>query len=391
MRPGRRPRAETGGAIGSGCEENDDGLSAGWRESVAGAAEDALGRLVSDRIYGVGGQAAVYVDGALVADVAAGVTGSGIPMRSDHLHHGFCMLKPLPFLVLAAVVEGAGFGPDDPLDEMAEMPDWCPGGLTVRTLASHEAGLGRTSAWQWFMTRPSSRAGLLARIGEDREPAYSDWVGPLVADCAIERLAGRRAADHCVEVVLEPRGLAEGIVFSRPGEGMPGGSRLQCTVTGLPRRAAPTLSTSMCEPDTASLAAGGIMTMRGVAGFYAAVGEVMGGNPVDGLPSPGLLADLIAPEHLGYATTSKRYAAWGGGLIHDLDRVNISKAAGVGSVGHMGGISGGTAVFDPTRRASCAVFVNGASDSFREMEMMRLVPMDHILRAVPVCEERDGG
>lgn len=172
--------------------------------------------MVEFRTHGVGGQAAAYVDGGLAADAAVGVTGSGIPMRPDHLHHGFCMLKPLPFLLLAGVVEQSGFGPDDPLDEVAEMPDWCPDGLTVRSMGSHEAGLGRTSAWQWFMARPSSRPGLLARVGEDREPAYSDWVAPLLADHVVERLTGRMAADYCTEVLLGPRGLADDIVFSRP-------------------------------------------------------------------------------------------------------------------------------------------------------------------------------
>lgn len=83
-------------------------MSAGWAEAVRSAAGDALAALVSDRIYGVGGQAAVYVDGGLVADAVAGVTGSGIPMRPDHLHHGFCMLKPLPFLLLAGAAEEVG-------------------------------------------------------------------------------------------------------------------------------------------------------------------------------------------------------------------------------------------------------------------------------------------
>ncbi len=229
---------------------------------------------------------------------------------------------------------------------------------------------------------------MLASAGEDREPAYSDWVAPLVADHAIEQITGRRAADYCTEALLEPRGLADDIVFSRPGEGAPGGPRLQCAVAGLPRRAVPTLSMSMCEPDTASFASGGIAAMRGVAGAYSAVGDAMCGKPVAGLPSPGMLSDLIAPEHLEYSPTEKRHAVWAAGLIHDLGQANISNAAGPGSVGHMGGISGGTAVFDPTRQASCAVWVNGASDSFRDMEMMRLVPMDRILSAIPAAEGR---
>ena len=388
-RSARRESVPVPNGLGSECAEDEGvGLSVGWQEAVVEAAESGLGALVTERIYAVGGQAAVYVDSSVVADVAAGVTGSGIPMRRDHLHKGFCILKPLPFLVLAGVVEGAGFSADDPLDEMAEMPAWCPTGLTVRSLGSHEAGLGGVSGREWFLTRPSNRTALLARVGEDREPAYSDWVAPLVADFAIEALTGVRAADYCTEVLLEPRGLAEGVVFSRPGEGMPGGARLQCAVTGLPRRAVPMLATRLFEPGTASFAAGGIMSMAGVAGFFAAVGEVMGGKPVNGLPSPDLLADLTAPEHLAYKTTSRRYAQWGAGLIHDLAHVNISKIAGAGSVGHMGGVSGGTAVFDPTRNASVAVFVNGASGSFGEMEMMRVAPVDKVLNAIPTNAER---
>ena len=225
-RRSRRADAPSGDAGG--------GVSEGWREAVAEAAGEALAAKVSERIFAVGGQAAAYVDGELVVDAAAGVTGSGEPMRPDHLHPGFCMLKPLPFLVLAAVAEEAGFGPDDPLEEMAGLPDWCPGGLTVRSLGSHEAGLGKPPFAQWASTRPSDRPGLLARAGRDRDrdPAYSDFAAVLVAECAVEQLADRDAQVHQLRAGLlaarhravdrrPPRPPRHRLVPHRPRQGAP--------------------------------------------------------------------------------------------------------------------------------------------------------------------------
>lgn len=388
--PRRRPAADNGSDLRNGTGAYDGGLSTGWQEALADAVDHALSRQVSDRIWATGAQAAVYVDGELVVDASAGVTGSGQPMRPDHLHHAFCVVKPVPFLVLAATVEQAGFGPDDPLESIVELPDWCPAGLTVRSLASHADGLARPSGMEWFNTRPSNRPKLLAGVKRGREPAYSDWLASWIADQAIERLVGRSAAAYCSEVLLGPLGLADGVMFADEGGVVPGGSRLQNTVAGLPYRAIPTFNLAMYDADMASLALGGVATMGGVAGVFAAVGEVIQGRPVAGLPSPALMADLIAPEHLDYERTSRRYARWAGGLIHDLAHVNISQAAGPGSVGHMGGLAEATAVYDPTRRAAVAVFSNGANSSFDNAEMVRLLFVDGILRAIPLSVERDG-
>ena len=388
--PRRRPDGENGDDLHNGIDDNDDGASTGWREAVTDAVSDTLAQMVKDRMFATGGQAAVYVDGSLVANAAAGVTGSGQLMRPDHLHHGFCVLKPLPFLMLAATIEQAGFGPDDPLESIVELPEWCPTGLTARSLASHADGLARPSGMEWFSTRPSNRPELLATVKRDKDPAYSDWVGSLIADQVVERIVGQSGASHCFEMLLEPLGLADNVMFADDGDITPGGSRLQSTVTGLPNRAIPTINLAMYDAGMASLALGGVATMGGVAGVFAAIGEVMDGKPVPGLPSPELLADLTAPENLNRKRTSNLNAWWGGGLIHNLEYVNISKSAGPGSVGHMGGLAEASALYDPTRRAAVAVFANGANTSFDSALMTRLIPMDYILRSIPLRAERDG-
>ena len=144
-----------------------------WRQGVADAAAESVALMVEVGIFSVGGQAAVYVDGKLVAD-AEGVGSTGVPMRPDHLHHTFCLLKPLPFLLLAAA-EQAGFGPDDPLEEMADTPDWYPDGLPVRSLGLHADGLAHPPIWLWFGTRPGDRDGLLADLAApEKEQAAAD-------------------------------------------------------------------------------------------------------------------------------------------------------------------------------------------------------------------------
>ena len=359
--------------------------------SLTGSVLESLDIVTAQRIYALGGQVAVYIDGNPVVNVASGLTGSGMPMTSQHLHHIACLFKPFPILVLASVVEQAGHSADDPLEKIVELPDWCPSDITVRSLGSYEDGLNYPSGMQWIMAAPHERHEMLVKVRRGREPAYSEITGSLIASHAIKRLTGEEAVDYCVETLLHPLGLHNDVLFTDGRQQLEPG-RVQCLVTGLPRKPIPMLTMSLMAPsmhDHAAFVFGGLATMNGVAGLYAAIGKVMSGTTINGLPSPDMLRDLTAPEYLEYELTSKRYTIWAGGLMHNLSRVNISQIAGKGSVGHLGGASTEVAVFDPTRRAAVALFLNGANTNFDDMELTRLVSVDRIFRKIPTLPNRE--
>jgi len=125
--------------------------------------------------------------------------------------------------------------------------------------------------------------------------------------------------------------------------------------------------------------------MRGIAGYFAAVGRVLSGELQPGLPSPQLLAELLDDDRpLAHDPTLDRPAKWAGGLIVDLDKQGISQLAGPGSVGHVGGLANSAAVYDPSRMASAAIYLNGVGASFEDQALPRQQVMDRILDAIPV-------
>ena len=376
MRGKRKRRAEH--PVEDVCFPEDD-----WRESLPSVVEKSLS-VVTDGIFATGTQAAVYVDGECLVNLALGVASDGYPMQPDHLYHVGCSFNLITYLVLGRVLEDAGFGPDDPFDAITSMPEWCPDGVTLRSLMDHSAGLGIPSAWRIATTDPSDVPALMSTIASDRDPAYSEITAPLISDHMISSLTGCDSDTFLLEQLIRPHGLADDVIVKKNAF-MPGGARLRLPVVGLPYHPMPMLGILHDRGPTTD---GRVVTMRGMAALYSLSGDVMLGTPVDGLLSPELFADLIAPEHLEYEVTDKRYRIWAGGFIHDLADAKIALKAGAGSIGHSGAIASQSALFDPTRRAAVAFYGNGASMNFEEMDLERSAPVDRILTAIPTVEER---
>lgn len=347
------------------------------------AVYQALSGVTEERIFAIGAQAAVIVDGKLMVDAATGSTGGGKPSEVDDLHNVYCLLKPLSYLLLAHVLESAGCGPDDLLDEVVELPKWCPDGLTLRRLASHEAGLADPRPMVWRGTPPERRAALLEESRNDRGPAYSELAGGLVAEHIIDMMTDLPADKYCVDMLLSPLGLCDDIIvdaeFARSAS-----DRIQAPVLGLPVLALPMLSELLpSNIGEIRLALGALATMRGVAGFFNAIGRVMGGIAQPGLPSPGLIQELLDDDRpLSLDPTLERPAKWAGGLMVDLHKQGISRFVGTGSVGHTGGLANSVALYDPTRRASVAIYLNGVGASLEDQILPRQYITDQILGAI---------
>ena len=353
---------------------------------VAGVASEVLSGVVGEGIFASGGQVAVVCEGVLVADVAVGETGWGEGLCSGHLHNVYCLLKPLPYLLLGRVLEDAGCGPDDLLDGVVGLPSWCPGGLTYRRLCCHDAGLGEPSAMVWRMTRVADRPALLARAAGSLGPAYSEMAGGLVAEYVIERVSGRAANRYCVEELLGPLGLGDDVIVSA-GRALAAFDRVSVPVSGLPVAPLPVLSELLPRQiGEVRLAFGALATMRGAAGLFAAVGRVMAGDRLSGLPSPGFLNGLLCDDRpFRYDPVLGREAKWAGGFMVGLAEQGISRLAGAGSVGHAGGLANSAALYDPTRRASVAVYLNGVGSGFHDLALPRQQALDAVLDAIPAA------
>ena len=360
-------------------EERTAALGRGVGE-VAGR---VLSEVAGERIFASGGQLSVMRDGELIVDVAVGETGWGEELSSGHLHNVYCLLKPLPYLLLGGVLESSGFGPDDLLDGAVDLPSWCPAGVTFRGLACHDVGLGEPTATLWRMTPEAGRSALLAQVGRGSGPAYSELTGGLVAERVIEQVSGRPANQYCLEELLRPLGLADDILVDAE-RCLAVRDRVSVPVAGLPVMPFPVLSELLPgQISEIRLALGALATMRGVARFFAAVGEVMAGVPQAGLPSPGFLSELLDDDRpFRYDPVLNREAKWAAGLMVGLRQQGISRLAGLRSVGHAGGLANSVAVYDPLRAASVAVYLNGVGSSFEDMALPRQQVLDAVLEAV---------
>lgn len=340
--------------------------------------------MVEEGIFAIGGQAAVAIDGQLSADVAVGAVGNGKPLATDDLHNVFCMLKPVAYLLLAHALEQAGCGPDDELEEVVAMPGWCPGGLTFRSLGTHEAGLVEPRPMLWKWTPPEGRQALLEQSRNSRGSGYSDLAGGLVAEHVIEQLSGSTAAKYCSEELLQPLELEGEIIFD-PDTAWNERHRIQAPVSGLPVHNLPMLSELLPgHIGEVRLAMGALATMRGAAGFYAAVGQVMADQLQPGMPSPRFLQKLLDDDRpVSLDPVLDRPAKWAGGLMVELGQQGFSRLAGDGSVGHTGAMANGVAIYDPTRSASVAIYLNGVGASLEDQMLPRLQSIDKILDAIP--------
>ena len=345
-----------------------------------------MGGVVGEGIFAVGGQLAVVCGGKVVVDVAAGVSGRGSVLGAGDLHNVYCLVKPFSYLLLARVLEDVGCGPDDVLGGVVGLPSWCPGDLTLRRLGCHEAGLGEPSSMLWRWTPRGERPALLGRGRRGPRAAYSEVAGGLVCEHVIEGVSGVPADVYCSERLLGPLGLLDDVVVSAAGVGAVRG-RVEAPVSGLPVSPLPMLSELLPEQmGEVSLALGALATMRGVALLFAAVGRVLSGERVSGLPSPGYLGDLMRDDRpVRDDPTLQREAKWSGGLMVELGRQVVSRRAGEGSVGHVGGLANSAALFDPTRQASVALYLNGVGAEFEDQGFPRQRVLDLVLDAVPVC------
>ena len=344
-----------------------------------------LSELTDEGIFAAGGQLAIRVNGISVVNVGVGQAGCGADMTADALHNVYCIVKPMTYLLLGYALETNGFGPDDPLGQIVDLPAWVPEDLTYRILAAHEADLAEPSAYIWRSTPADKRQELLNRMSGNLGAGYSEITGGLVVEHIIEELSGHPPSHYCTQELLEPLGLSSEILID-PESAIAARSRIRVPVIGLPVDPLPMLTEFLpSRIREARLAMGAYATMGGVARLFEAVGEVMAGYAQPGLPSPALLRSLLDDGRpLRHDPILLRPTKWAAGLMTDVDLQGISKAVGPGTVGHTAGLANSFAFHDPSRKASLAVYLNGVGVENDDHILPRQQLLDEVLNAIPI-------
>ena len=316
--------------------------------------------------------------------MAIGHAGDGKGMTSDDLHNVYCLFKPLVYLLLGHVLEANGHDPDTPLDEITVMPTWSPEGLTYRQLAAHDAALAEPSAAAWKMANPASQGDLLSLANRSGGPAYSEISGGLLAELVIEQLTGDFPNEYCAHELLGPLGLLDQVIVE-PERAIAAQKRIRAPITGLPIDPLPMLSELLpFYLSETRLAVGALATMSGIAQIYTAIGRVLDGISQPGLPSPSWLKVLLEEQRpFRDDPIFQRPAKWAAGLMTDIGQQNISRLAGPGSIGHTGGLANTVALYDPSRKAAIALYLNGVGTERYDDILPRMQVVDTVIDAFP--------
>lgn len=330
---------------------------------------EALDALLVEGDVGLGVQLSVVGPGGR-RDWARGVDSRGRPMTPATLHPGYCSTKPVLPLAVGALITDGLLGLDADIGD----PSIAAGPVTVAEILTHaRAELASPNLTEWRMADPVQRAELWAEGGaagrHHRGVAYSEVVGWMLLERAIEGATRCSALEVVEERVLEPLALGADIVLDPVRLAADGDAGLLAVpVGGLPVAAVPLL-TEATGPALADCgpALGGFVTARGLAGLCH------GAFAVDAPAGVGAAWRAIRPAVRPPQPdlTLRLHAGFQGGAMTDLDGYGIDQRLAAGAVGHVAAIIQAFAFHAPGAGVSVAVVGNGLASSADDLRLVR--------------------
>lgn len=346
---------------------------------------ETVERLIADgREIGV--QAAAYLDGELVIDVAAGIAdpASGRPVDHHTLFHVFSVTKAVLVTALHLQIERGRIDLDDPV--IRHWPEYGANGkagTTVRQLLQHRSGVPQMPAdvtperlgdWEWMVARLAEMAPLAAP--GTRMLYQSMTHGWLIGEVIRRSDPGFRTIGRFVrEEIAEPLGIDD-LWIGLPDEHAPRLARLS---DARPERPPAELYARSVPPQVdlvpavferpqvlaAELAGvGGIFTARSCARFWAMLAQ---GGELDGARL--LSADRVAGFNRPCGSAEDPDIAAFGGQIPSIDGFWLGgPAPSVAAVKHPRaichpGAGNSTGWADPETRLGAAICHNRMSDA----------------------------
>ncbi len=326
-----------------------------------------LQQQVDDGLFTRGAQMTVEIAGEQVLDLAVGETGLGTPMSSAHLFRVYCTIKPVTTLAVAQLVEAGSVLLDEPLE--TRLPDLrvLAGGVTLRHILTHTAGLHRPMAVEMELRAPATRRAFIARttrppgwrLGIDA--AYSEYGGWHVLGWLIESLAGEPLREHLRRAVLDPLELQSTWVGMTPDEYREVLPRIGVNVDLRNLGGFPMLferTERICTETNP--AHGGYTNARDLAHFYSALVAPFDSRPAPRVVSSSTLQVFCSPARpITYDQVLARECSYGLGFMTDLRQHAFGPHCGPSSFGHSGNVGASFAFADPARALAVGVIFNG--------------------------------
>jgi CubicO group peptidase (beta-lactamase class C family) len=292
-----------------------------------------------------------------VWDVALGETVGREPLDVAHLHSGFCVTKPLLGLAVGVLIDRGLVSLADRVDRI-EIPQ-VPTGTTVAMLLNHSAGMVLPTAAVWRCAPRDERRALLGAPANGHANGYSELASGLVLEQLIRSAAGIDPAQFVTSEILVPLDATDIVLhpsIARRDDVRP---RIRVPFFGDPDGPVPLLSESLpVQLADIRPAFGGLVSARALGRLMRAVGKVLRGKLVEGLPSPRTLASMLECRRgVTYDTLLRRSCDFAGGFMVGLEHHGL-EGLSERAVGHTGGLATALAFADPVSGIAAAMYLN---------------------------------
>ncbi len=325
---------------------------------------------LDEGLFTRGVQVTVDHGGDVVLDVALGDDGLGRPLTRDHLLRVYCTIKPVTTLAVAALVDGGFVALDDPLGPALPDVRGLDGGVTLRHVLTHTAGLHRPMGIEMEAVRPEARRARVARterpagwrLGVDA--AYSEYAAWHVLGWMAEALTGTPLRDHLRERILDPLGLDDTWIGMSPGAYRHNRDRIGVNVDLRDRHGYPMLfertERICCETNPAH---GGYTTSANLARLYRGALDALGGRGGTLDTSAATLAEFCRDARgVVYDLVLDRECPYGLGFMTTLQHHAFGTAPSPAAFGHSGNVGASFAFADPEHDLAVGVVFNGLVD-----------------------------
>jgi CubicO group peptidase (beta-lactamase class C family) len=288
-------------------------------------------------------------------------------MTAEHVFRVYCTIKPVTAVAIARLVDSEALVLDEPVERWLADVRGVAGGVTLRHVLTHTAGLHRPMAVEMELVAPAKRRARAARatrppgwrLGVDA--AYSEYVGWHVLGWLIEAVAGQCLREHLRAVVLEPLELHStwiGMTDDEYRDWLPflGVNADMRNLGGYPML----FERSQRVCTETNPAHGGYTNARDLARFYSALLAHMDGGHVEALPSCAIMRRFCAPARPKvYDAVLDRECSYGLGFMTELSEHAFGDHCSRSSFGHSGNVGSSFAFADPDRGLSVGVVFNG--------------------------------
>lgn len=322
---------------------------------------------LDEGLFTRGVQVTVDHGGEVVLDVARGEDGLGHPLTRDHLLRVYCTIKPVTTLAVAALVDRGAVALDDPLGPLIPDVRGLDGGVTLRHVLTHTAGLHRPMGIEMEAVRPEARRARVAgterpagwRVGVDA--AYSEYAAWHVLGWLVEALTGTPLRDHLRRRILDPLGLDDTWIGMSTEEYRRNRDRIGVNVDLRDQHGYPMLfertERVCCETNPAH---GGYTTSANLARLYRGTLDALDGRgDALGVSAPTLAVFCRDARGVVYDQVLDRECPYGLGFMTTLRHHAFGTAPSPAAFGHSGNVGASFAFADPERDLAVGVVFNG--------------------------------